>query len=294
MLPLGVRQELEALQADRASGATALGLRAITLLRDVSGNAEVLRQVALAICFAQPAIATLRTACAVAVSAADVDRDLAGMERRLRRANEAIARAAVPLLQLRRSRAERLRIVTCSRSSAVEHTLLALHQREPTRVCCSESRPAREGVDLSGALAAAGLEVTLYSDAGISSALPGADAMLVGADAVARDGFINKVGTAALCALARFHGVPVVVLAGREKVLPQSVFDTLSSPGGPAGDVAADLTGIRVETPYFERVPSELLVQLVTDGGQLEVSSLELLGLWTGPQLEKYEYITRS
>jgi translation initiation factor 2B subunit (eIF-2B alpha/beta/delta family) len=280
MFPPEVSDELTRIENDRVSGATALALRAIALLRRVCGEPGLLRQTARAVGQLQPAMAGFRTAAAVAVASDDPRRALEALEEQVRRAPLAIARFAVPLLRLRPPRREPLRIVTCSRSSAVEHTLLALHHEEPVLVCCSESRPAREGITLARVLSDAGLDVVLYSDAGISAAVPGADALVVGADAVAANVFINKVGTAALCALARSCGVPAMLLTGREKLVPRHIVDTLRLPAGVPAELGPEIRGVTVANPYFEAISTDLIDQIVTDRAVVapgEVSKLSLL-----------------
>ena len=84
-----------------------------------------------------------------------------------------------------------------------EPRCLALGARGDVTVCCAESRPRarrRRAGRAPGRGRASTVE--LFTDAGISAAVPGSDALLVGADAVGPDFFVNKVGTAALCALA--------------------------------------------------------------------------------------------
>src|SRR6185503_878188 len=96
-------------------------------------------------------------------------------------------------------------------------------------VSCSESRPALEGRRLASELVAAGIPVTYFSDAAIATALGppdfaaaharggGADVVLVGADAIAATWFLNKTGTRMLAAAATQQGVPVYVVASRDK-----------------------------------------------------------------------------
>src|SRR5688572_5998810 len=272
MLTPGVRTAIDRLGADRISGATALVLQGIGILSDASDDRSLLAAVARELCLRQPWMAGFHTAAAIALAAADPRRELDRLAARLRRAPQAIARHAVPLLRLRTPGASRLRIVTCSRSAAVEQTLIALNQAEVIDVCCSESRPACEGIAMAAALLDAGVSVHLYSDAGLSAAIPGASALLVGADAVSAHGFINKVGTAALTALARASGVPVLVLAGKEKIVPEPVFEGLSLRTGQESSIAPQHPEIPQQSPLFERIPADLTTQLVTDGGTLELS----------------------
>lgn len=290
MIPERVLAELAAIGEDRRSGATELVLRGIALLKAASSDAELLRRIASELCRRQPSMAGFRTAAALAVSTHHPSAVLDALQQQVSRAPAAIARLAVPLLRLRQQSGEPLRIVTCSRSSAVEQTLQALRAHQRVQVCCSESRPAREGIGLATALASGGLDIQVYSDAGISAAIPTAAALIVGADAVARSSFINKVGTAAMAALARYSGVPVFVLAGAEKLLPVAVYRSLPLVERDPDELDTALPE-HVRNPYFERIPAELATQLVTDRGAFPFGEAERSGWWTAAVVAGYESI---
>ena len=294
--PPEVRDELAAMADDRVSGATALVLRGIGLLRKTSADPELLRRTARALLECQPTMAGFATACALTVTARDPRHVLEALEHRVRRAPSAIARNAAAIAQLRRSSPDPLRVVTCSRSAAVEQTLLVLQAQGPLRVSCSKSCPQQEGVQLAERLLQAGVDVGLHSDAGLSSAIPGADALVVGADAVSDSGFINKVGTAALAALAGVSEVPVLVLAGPEKVIPDEIFARLPIREGPASEIAGAVGEPLVSAarnPYFERIPGELISYLVTDAGVLPAGAVQA-GLWTPGAVEQYLSLIKS
>ena len=281
-IPVRIQDELAEIGGDRVSGATSLVLRGIGVLRGAATDRELLREVADTLCRAQPSMAGFRTAAALALTARDPVAKLDALAARVRRAPSSIARLAVPLMQLRRSQETPLRVVTCSRSTVVERTILELGRREQLRVCCAESRPACEGIALAESLASEGLDVELFPDAAIGSSVPGADVVAVGADAMSRGGFINKVGTAALAALARAHGVAVFVLAGGEKILPDALLRALPAGQGAEGSAAirSSSTGYLLRNPIFERVPAELAVLVVTDRGSLSFDDLETASLW--------------
>src|SRR6185436_13393763 len=178
---------------------------------------------------------------------------------RLARAPAVVARLTADLVLLGR-RENNVRVATCSRSALVEAALVDLARRTQIVVCCAEGRPALEGRALAAALARKDIAVELFSDAGLSSAVGRAEALLVGADAISGTHFINKVGTAALCALAAQAGVPVYVLAGREKIVTRQIFEELAlKVGDPAELWEAPPTGVGVVNPYFERIPTESL-----------------------------------
>jgi translation initiation factor 2B subunit (eIF-2B alpha/beta/delta family) len=278
MIPADLLADIARLSDDQVSGATALLRRGVDLMKKAAGDRSQLLEVAESLCRAQPSMAGFRTAAALVAASPDPERALDQLSERVRRGPAAIARFAVPLIRLRAAAADRLTIVTCSRSEAVERTLEALAGREPVRVCCAESRPGCEGVALAGALASKGLEVHVYSDAAIGRALPTADALVVGADAISEAAFINKVGTAGLCSLAHLLGIPVHVLAGSEKILPHNIFQMLTLRTAPIAEVPG--RPYFVQNPLFERTPTGWVSHIVTDRGSLLPEDIQRIRMW--------------
>lgn len=276
-----IRQEIRKIAADSRSSATELLSRGLQVLRaaaDAGGDA--LPQVANELARAQPAMAGLRTAAALALGAPDPAAAIDEFATRVERAPAQIARHAVHLLGLRTTTGP-LHLVTCSKSRPVEETIRLAAAEHELLVSCAESRPAKEGRDLARALADAHIAVDLYSDAAISTAIPGADAVLVGADAICSTGFVNKVGTSGVCALAAASGTAVYVLVGREKILPDDVFSALTLRPGSPHEVWRDPgAGVHVRNPYFEVIPLSFASSIVTDVGALQANEIRASALW--------------
>src|SRR5262245_45414088 len=221
------------IEADSTSGATAVLTSALAILREAANEPRAnLEALARALCRAQPSMAGLRTAARVIETSSEPAADLDRLFHRISRAPQLVARHAGELLRLRPQglldSSRPLRLVTCSASAVVEATIRYVSGRGSVIACCAESRPRLEGRTMAAKLATDGVSIELYTDAGISLAVPKADAVIVGADAVGPSSFINKVGTRALCALANSASVPVYVLAGREKILEAAEFARLS------------------------------------------------------------------
>jgi hypothetical protein len=102
-------------------------------------------------------------------------------------------------------------------------------------VIVCESRPLCEGVTMAQRLAAAGLHVTLITDAQAGVFVEQADVVLLGADAVTPGGVVNKVGSRLLALAAKASGVPVV-----------SVTDSLKVSPGPVAQFALPNTALQV------------------------------------------------
>lgn len=264
-----VEAAIAAIGEDRRSGASALLGRGVELLRRISGDRAAVGEAAEALCRAQPAMAGFRTLAAVVRSAPDPAAAIDRFLQQVARAPQAIARNAVAVLQLRRGGP--LSLVTVSASQAVEASILAAAAHLDLVACCAEGRPQMEGRDLARRLAGR-VAVEVYTDAAIGSALRSADALLVGADAVGPDEFVNKVGTGALCALAQSYGVPVFVLAGREKILGADDFAALELSGGPPAEVWADPPpDVTVQNPYFELISLRYVSALITDTNTVNI-----------------------
>jgi translation initiation factor 2B subunit (eIF-2B alpha/beta/delta family) len=277
----GLRREIRTIAADSRSSATELLSRGLKVLRSAAGaGADVLAEAANELVRAQPAMAGLRTAAALALGSKEPGAAIDVFAARIDRIPGQIARHALGVVALRTGSGP-LRIVTVSRSRLVEQTIRLAAAEQETLVSCAEGRPAREGLALARSLADAQIPVDLFTDAGIASAVPGADVVLVGADAVSGDAFINKVGTSAVCALATSSGVPVYLLAGREKVLPDDVFKAITLRPGSPHEVARDLgVGVHIRNPYFEVIPLRLMSSIVSDIGVLQADEIGSSGLW--------------
>jgi methylthioribose-1-phosphate isomerase len=148
-------------------------------------------------------------------------------------------------------------------------------------VIVDETRPLLQGSRLTAwELSQAGIDVTLITDSMAARVLSErkVDAVLVGADRIARNGDVaNKIGTYGLSVLARAHEVPFYVVA------PLSTFDPAiadgsaipieeRSPdevtGGPLRRTAPG--GVRVYNPAFDVTPARLVTAIVTEVGMIE------------------------
>jgi len=146
------------------------------------------------------------------------------------------------------------------------------------KVYADETRPLLQGSRLTAwELQQEGIDVTLICDsvAGMLMKQGKIDAVLVGADRIARNGdTANKIGTYSLAVLAREHGIPFYV------AVPGSSFD----PGIEDGSkivieerAACEVTegfgrksapdGIKVYSPAFDITPIEYITSFITDDG---------------------------
>ncbi|MGH9350114.1 MAG: translation initiation factor eIF-2B [Vicinamibacterales bacterium] len=270
-----LEKRIASLAEDRQSGASELLAAAIGILRDALHAADEVGEVGRALCRAQPSMAPMWNAAMAADAAADDPPRFERFAQRVARAPQAIARFAAETLLVGTAPGAVLRLVTISYSGTVRHALEALGRARPLHVACAEGRPALEGRRLAARLAGSGAMVECFSDAAIAHPLERADAVLVGADAVTPEWFVNKSGTLMLAAAAAGRGIPVYVLAGREKFLPPGLAARLEGREGPSVEVWADPPrGVTVRNPYFEKTPLELVSAVISDVGALSMSDI--------------------
>ena len=173
--------------------------------------------------------------------------------------------------------------------------ILAAHRAgRLTRLYVDETRPLLQGARLTAYEAQqAGIDYAVLPDSAAAGLLASGavDVVLTGADRIAADGSVaNKVGTYSLAVLARYHRVPLVVVApvstidfgtatGAEIVVEHRAAQELTTLGGqvlaPAGSAAYN--------PAFDVTPASLVSALVTERGITQPVTTGNLRLLSAP-----------
>ena len=167
-------------------------------------------------------------------------------------------------------------LMTYSRSSSVVRALTTMARKKAhIQVFCGEGRPMFEGQTLALELAGAGHRVTIGIDMALFGWLEQAQALVVGADSVSRDGIANKNGTFALMQAAREKDVPRIIVCTTAKLLPRNCLNWQAIGGGdPEEIIPASEERITVRNDCFDVTPLNLASVLLTDKGPLWGNSL--------------------
>lgn len=148
--------------------------------------------------------------------------------------------------------------VTLSRSSSVDAVI------DDGPVWVLESRPGGEGRETAERLAARGLDADWCPDDEAGDAVREARCVLLGCDALLRDGTVwNKVQSTRLARTARRCGVPVYVVTSTAKAAPDMGVDRLWEVSRPRD--------------WFEAVDPSLVDAYVTEQGVLDAVDV---GAW--------------
>jgi len=146
-------------------------------------------------------------------------------------------------------------------------------QHDPAlTVWVDETRPLLQGARLTAwELAQDNIPATLVADsmAGWLMAQGRVDAVIVGADRIARNGdAANKIGTYALSVLARAHGVPFYVAAPTSTIDPAAADgDAIPIEHRDPAELSSGVPGVETYNPAFDVTPHDNITAIVTEDG---------------------------
>ena len=185
------------------------------------------------------------------------------------------ARSAIDLNQ---------KLILChSQSSAVRGIFDAYQgNRKKVKIIQTESRPVLEGRIQAVNLFKLGYEVKLISDTGYSRHLDRINMILLGADAIFRDYFINKSGSYNICLAGKNAGIPVYILADSRKfwfsLPPEQREMQYNEIKKPEEEIWKDpYPGINIENYYFEKIPVDWADGFITETDILKPSRLQTI-----------------
>lgn len=149
---------------------------------------------------------------------------------------------------------------------------------KPTlKITVAHSWPVGEGAHMASCIAENGLKhVALVPDGAFFSAVPDQDVILLGCDAYSPSRFVNKVGSAAIVALARPAGVPVIVVPGPLKRITEELMDRMPLKQGPRDQLAAGEMPFGVINPVLEKVSRDGVLLLEPGVPRPEPGSVDL------------------
>lgn len=261
-----IRSAVKEIRADRDSGARQLALAALRALALVAPECtgEELRESCRALSMARPMMTALENAMAWAWSRY---LDTADPVRAVQEAIELIESAPEGMALAARKVIPPHTLMTYGFSSSVVELLTRL---KPLRVIVSEARPHGDGLRVARELVAAGISMTLITEAQIALFVQEAGAVVVGADTILPDGdFINRIGTRLLALAAKDADVPFYAASETMKVAAPSEPLPFAPEEGNPKEVCAD-KWLEVRNVRYEVTPARLVTAYVTEHGLLD------------------------
>jgi len=244
--------------ADRRRGASEIEASLVRRLLGLGGSwsAEAQRLGAALLADGQPAMAGLQSlaVCAGERDPREFHRWLKRRSRVMRELPQRLATNAWPLVKS----AER--ILTISRSAAVAAVVEGAWGRGwQGSVVVLDGTEAGRGKDQAQRLAAAGASLSQPDSAAAAWLDEGGVIVVVGADAIGPQHFVNVQGTRTLLELADARGIDRLLVADSAKNLPASVVDEVAA----LSPTHRDADGR--EWPVFELVPLRLVTARISE-----------------------------
>lgn len=138
-------------------------------------------------------------------------------------------------------------------------------------VYCLKSDPPLEGLQLAEQMNKRGIKTTVVADSQAGVVMDDINMVLVGADRLYENGFVNKAGTLAICLLARHFNVPVYLAVETIKILKESERSIKPVERDPA-EVYSGNKNISVINSYYEKIPLDLVNKVICEEGVFETS----------------------
>jgi len=161
-----------------------------------------------------------------------------------------------------------VKILTHSNSQTIFNSLISLHSiGKKFSVVCTESRPINEGVTLAKKLGESGINVELIVDSAVFLYLDSIDLIFVGADAITKNGVINKIGTSILSLISKITDVDFYVLCSNDKILPLNFKYEFKNLQDPEEILSQKIMNVAPFNYYFDITPFSKHINFVTENG---------------------------
>jgi translation initiation factor 2B subunit (eIF-2B alpha/beta/delta family) len=136
------------------------------------------------------------------------------------------------------------------------------------------SYPAKEGIVQAEYFAKKGVKLSLIPDAAIFKFVKLADVVLLGADTIFEEFFINKIGTQSIAIAANYFNKPVYVLSDSRKIVDHKKLNQtlikafLNEKEKPSDELYdSNSNNIRPLNYYFEKTPTNLITSFISEKG---------------------------
>ena len=156
-------------------------------------------------------------------------------------------------------------ILTISKSGTLINIFKMWHKRKSNlKLIITESRPANEGKLMVKELLKTGLKVELITEAMSGIFIPKSDAVIIGADAVLKNGnVINKSGGLSLAVLCKYYKKPFYVLTTKSKFVNRNRYKISEE----SSEIVWKFThpNLRAINIPFEEIDRKLITEIISE-----------------------------
>jgi eIF-2B alpha/beta/delta-like uncharacterized protein len=139
-----------------------------------------------------------------------------------------------------------------------------------SKVYVTETRPKMQGIETAHDLSKK-IKTYFIIDSAAGYYMPKADMVIVGADALRREGVVNKIGTLMIAVVASEFGKPVYVIAETMKIdkRPRIVIEQR------ACSEVTKIKNVHIENPTFDLTPWKYITAVVTERGVMRPQQIK-------------------
>jgi translation initiation factor 2B subunit (eIF-2B alpha/beta/delta family) len=159
----------------------------------------------------------------------------------------------------------------CHSTNVVNALIYAKKKGKKFEVYNTETRPLFQGKKTAYELRRAGIKVTMFVDSALGVALSKeqgtkkADIVFLGADAITKEGVVNKIGSEVIANIARDNKIPVYVIADSWK-FTSSKIPLEHRELNEVWDNAPKK--IKIKNPAFEFIEKKYITKVITEEGK--------------------------
>jgi len=155
----------------------------------------------------------------------------------------------------------------CHSGDAVAVIKKAHEMGRNIKVYATITEPLHQGVKTAKDLKKAGIDVTIINDNAVGFFMKNADMVVIGSDAIRKDGIINKIGSLMLAITAKYFGKPLLVFSNSFKIDERKSITIEERPANEIlrKDLELRKMKVKVRNPAFDLVPWNLVEMAITE-----------------------------
>ena len=155
----------------------------------------------------------------------------------------------------------------CHSGEALAVIKQAWKEGKKIKVYATETQPKKQGIKTAKELATLGIHVTLIVDSAIEFFMKDVNIVIVGTDAIRKEGIVNKIGTYPLAVVAWEHKKPFYVVGSTLKLDKRKKL--IIEERSPDEIYVEHMKTLEVRNPAFDVTPWKYVKRVVTEKGIL-------------------------
>lgn len=140
------------------------------------------------------------------------------------------------------------------------------HKKKIAVIAC-KTEPLEQGITTAREISKDGIPVTLVDDNAIGFFIDEVDMAIVGADALRKEGIVNKIGTSLLAQAASGASKPFYIVANSLKIDRRPKFSIEERPPSELRVPKRALRGITIRNPAFDITPWRHVTAIINEDG---------------------------